>query len=303
MITHKYRTVDVLVDGGSLRVGVWDPIEVGENTDVPSVLAVHGVTSSHLAWPFVVSQLPATRVIAPDLRGRGSSNTVVGTSGMRVHATDLETVLDFFGMKSIPVIGHSMGGFVAVMLAHVAPSRVERLVLIDGGLPFDVPAGLDPGQLVQAILGATADRLRMHFESVAEYLDYWRRHPAFAGAAWSSEVEAYFAYDLTPMGAQLRSATSLQTTIDDTIDMNTGTALTEALDALARSTSPVLFVTVPRGLSDEPPGLYPPQYLSRILPRMPAVRHVALDDLNHYTVVMSQQGAVQLGAVLRSELT
>ncbi len=301
MITHRYRTVDVPVTGGALRVGVWDPIEVAEGATVPSALAVHGITSSHLAWPLVVSQLPGVRVIAPDLRGRGSSRDIDGPAGMRTHAADLLAVLDELGVSSLPVIGHSMGAFVAVVFAHLAPSRVERLVLVDGGLPLDAPAELEPRELVRAILGPTAERLSMRFASVAEYLDFWRAHPAFA-QDWSPEVETYFAYDLVPAGEALRSATSLATTTEDTIDMNTGTVLGEALSALAEWGRPVAFASVPRGLRDETPGLYAPAHLGRMLERYPTVRHTALPELNHYTVVMSARGAAALGEVLRAEL-
>lgn len=63
-----------------------------------------------------------------------------------------------------------------------------------------------------------------------------------------------------------------------------GTALPEALAALPK---PTLFITVPRGLQNETPGLFGPAHLQTLLDCFPQVRHVALDDLNHYTVVMS----------------
>lgn len=301
MITHKYRTVDVLVSGGQMRVGVWEPIQVVEGAQVPDLLTVHGVTSSHLAWPFVVSQLPNTRVIAPDLRGRASSNALEGPAGLGAHAADLVAVLDALDVSSLPVVGHSMGGFVAVALSHHAPDRVSSLVLVDGGLPLDAPADLAPEQLVQAILGPTAERLSMRFSTVTEYLDFWRAHPAFTNE-WTSELETYFAYDLMPAGDRLTPTTSLQTTTEDTIDMNTGTALTDALDALAAWGRPVTFVSVPRGLRDETPGLYAPEHLERMLALYPTVKHLHLPDLNHYTVVLGEGGARRLGEVLRTLL-
>lgn len=81
MITHKYRTLDVPVAGGSMRVGVWDPIEVAEGSAVPSVLAVHGITSSHLVWPLLASELPATRVIAPICAGEDRAARLRGRPG------------------------------------------------------------------------------------------------------------------------------------------------------------------------------------------------------------------------------
>ncbi|UJP11257.1 alpha/beta fold hydrolase [Microbacterium sp. KUDC0406] len=271
-----------------LRVGIWDPVGAAA---AASVLVIHGVTSSHLAWPFVVEQLPGIRVIAPDLRGRGASNDVEGPAGMSAHADDLVAVLDDLGVDGLPVIGHSMGAFVAVVLAHRHPERVTELLLIDGGLPLDVPAGVEPEVLVQLILGPTAERLSRRWSGVTEYTEeFWRPHPAFA-EDWSAELEAYIAYDLVPDGDAYRPATSYRTTVDDTLDMNTGTALPEALAALSK---PTLLLTVPRGLQNESPGLYPPAHQRRLLEAFPQVRHVGLDDLNHYTVVMSARGAEAL---------
>ena len=154
-MSHTYRTVDVPVQGGGLRVGVWEPTEDARST----ALLIHGVTSSHLAWPFVVGQLPGVRLIAPDLRGRGASSTLTGPPGMAAHADDLAAVLDAFELSATTVVGHSMGAFVAVVLAHRHPDRVTDLVLVDGGLPLDVPAGIEPAQLAQFILGPVAERL------------------------------------------------------------------------------------------------------------------------------------------------
>lgn len=311
MRTHTYRTIDVAVKAaepaghrsgaGALRVGIWDPVEPGEGTDVPTALLIHGVTASHRAWPFVVEQLPGHRIIAPDLRGRGSSRHVDGASSMSAHAHDMLAVLDACGAETAAVVGHSMGAFVAVVLADAAPARVSHLVLVDGGLPFDLPTstGLTPEQLVHAILGPTAERLSMQFADVEDYLDFWRDHPAFQDA-WSDEVEEYFAYDLVPGDRGMRPSTSLQTTIEDTLDLHTGAALPAALVRLMdRSDRTVLFCTVPRGLQDEEPGLYAPEYIDTLLADRPSIDHRRLDALNHYTVVMSQHGAARLGGLLR----
>ncbi|MBY6060892.1 alpha/beta hydrolase [Microbacterium esteraromaticum] len=295
MTHHDYRTTDVPVAGGDLRVAVWEPQGEVQHT----VLAIHGVTSSHLAWPFVVQQLPGVRVIAPDLRGRGASNTLPGPAGMAAHADDLAAVLDAFDVDVVSVVGHSMGAFVAVVLAHRYPQRVSRLVLVDGGLPLNVPAGVDPEQLVPLILGPVAERLSRRWPDVEAYTEeFWRRHPAFADD-WSAELDAYIAYDLVPDGDVLRAATSSDIMADDVIDMNTGSALPDALAALS---VPTLFITVPRGLQNETPGLYAPAHLADLLQRYPAVDHVHLDDLNHYTVVMSPRGAIALAHLVRPVL-
>lgn len=296
MSLHSYRTTSVPVAGGDLQVGIWEPQGETRHT----VLAVHGVTSSHLAWPFLVEQMLGVRIIAPDLRGRGRSNGISGTAGMTAHADDLAAVMDSLDLDAVTVVGHSMGAFVAVVFAHRHPQRVTRLVLVDGGLPLDVPAGVESSQLVPLILGPVAERLSRRWSGVDEYVaEFWRDHPAFADD-WSDELEQYIAYDLVPDGDRFRSATGYEIMADDVLDMNTGDVLPEALRELAK---PTLFITVPRGLQNETPGLYPPAHLERLLAEYPAVRHVHLDGLNHYTVVMSARGAAALAELVRPELT
>lgn len=319
MRTHAYRTIDVPVGGeaaaqtstsGSLRVGVWDPVDVEDPASVPTVLLIHGVTASHLAWTFTPSQLPGHRLIAPDLRGRGRSRQVEGASSMGAHAADMLAVLDACGVETAAVVGHSMGGFVAVVLADAAPQRVSHLVLVDGGMPFDLSAAGDatPEQLVHAVLGPTAERLSMRFADVEEYLDFWREHPAFRGA-WSDEVEEYFAYDLVPAdtGEGLQPATGLQTTVEDMTDLYTGSTYSQALARVGGGAgegqrATVWFCTVPRGLQDEEPGLYAPAYIEQLCAAHPALDHRRFDDLNHYTLVMSERGATLLGGMLREVL-
>lgn len=294
MSDHTYRTLDVAVTGGDLRVVVWDP--AGDPTD--DVLLIHGVTSSHLAFSFVVEGLPGIRVTAPDLRGRGASNALTGAAGLRAHADDLAAALDALGVEKTLVVGHSMGAFVAVVFAQRHPDRVSRLLLVDGGLPLDVPRGLDADEMISQVLGPTGARLSMRFADVGEYLAFWRAHPAF-GADWSPELEDYLAYDLVPDGAVLRPATSYAVTAEDTVDMNTGDTLSSALDALAH---PTALVTVPRGLTNEEPGLYAPVHLRRMLRAHPGVQHERLAAFNHYTIVLSAAGGAVVAEKIRREL-
>src|SRR5471032_539016 len=110
-----YRTHDVPVDGGTLRVGDWDP----EDPAAPTVVAAHGITASHLAWAMVAAAIPQVRLIAPDLRGRGRSAGLPGPSGMARHAADLQAVIQALELPRAILVGHSMGGFVAVVTAHL----------------------------------------------------------------------------------------------------------------------------------------------------------------------------------------
>jgi pimeloyl-ACP methyl ester carboxylesterase len=293
-MSHTYRTLDVPVDGGHLRVGVWD---VDGEPDAPTALLVHGVTASHQSWPLVAERLPGVRLVAPDLRGRGRSEAD-GDAGMSAHAADLVRVLDHLGIDATLVVGHSMGAFVSIVLAHQHPGRVDRLVLVDGGLPLDVPAGLSADEVVRLVLGPAAERLAMRFASTEDYLAFWRDHPAFAGA-WSETVENYLAYDLVGEAPQLRPATRYEVMATDTEDLNTGSALVTALGELRH---PAVLLTAPRGLLDQVPGLYTAERLAQLLPQTPTVRAVEVPDVNHYTIVMSPQGAAVVADCVLAEL-
>ena len=297
----RYRSLDVPVPGGDLRVGVWEPESASDAADpaaAPAVLLIHGVTASHLSWPSVAERLPFARLIAPDLRGRGRSNDLRGPAGLAAHARDLVAVLDALDVDRVVVVGHSMGAFVALVLGELHPERVSRLVLVDGGLPLDVPAGLSSDEIIRLVLGPTADRLAMRFSSVDDYLDFWRAHPAFR-RDWSPALEDYLAYDLVGEAPELRPATSYATLEEDSIDQNSGTAIADALAALRH---PTLLLTAERGLLDQVPALYSPERLPGLLASYPGLRHEAVDDVNHYTIVLSERGADAVAGAVRVEL-
>ncbi|MGH7857892.1 MAG: alpha/beta fold hydrolase, partial [Candidatus Binatia bacterium] len=107
-----YRTFDVSVEGGTLRVG-------GSGTSGPVVLCSHGITANHVTFDALADELgDGFRILAPDHRGRGRSRDVAGPWGMRAHAADLVAALDHEGIERADVlVGHSMGGFVAAVTA------------------------------------------------------------------------------------------------------------------------------------------------------------------------------------------
>lgn len=287
-----YMSIDVPVRGGLLRTGVWGPDDPG----APTVLAIHGVTASHRTWAMVAEALPEFRFIAPDLRGRGRSNTLPGPYGMPVHAEDLAAVLDALKVPRAVVAGHSMGAFAALVLANLHPGLVQSLVLIDGGLPLDVPAGLSDEQVVQAVLGSAAERLGQPFASHEEYLAFWRPHPAFAGH-WNPLLLDYLAYDLQPHpDGGFRAATSYAALAEDTAELHRGAALLRALEELAH---PVQLLRAPRGLFNEEPGLYAPGYVQQWQQRLPSLVVTDVPDTNHYTIVMDEPGAGSVAGVLR----
>lgn len=283
------RTHAVGVAGGALHVGEWHPDAVG----LPWLL-VHGVTASHLAWSWVAREAPDVRLVAPDLRGRGRSADVHGPLGMAAHADDLAAVLDTAGVDRALLVGHSMGAFVSAVFAGRHADRAAAVVLVDGGLPLDLPAGMPPVEAVRHVLGQTAARLEMRFPTTAAYRDFWRAHPAFAGRE-DPLLDAYFAYDLVGSAPELRPATTLATVEADSIDQNTGADIAGALDRMPR---PTVLLAAERGLRGEIPPLYPD--LNRVrdaAPRLRDARRVSGTD--HYSIVMSRAGAREVVAAAR----
>ena len=188
----SYESFDVPVTGGLLHVGRW-----GSGPAV--VVAAHGVTGTHMNFEPLADQLgEAATVLAPDLRGRGVSRSVGGPYGMARHADDVIAVLDHAGIAEATMVGHSMGGFVAVTAAARHPDRIRCLVLVDGGLPLQLGplAALPVDQAVRALIGPSLDRLKMTFPSRQAYLDFWRDHPALA-SDWNDYIERSFSYDTT----------------------------------------------------------------------------------------------------------
>lgn len=304
-----YRELDVPVSGGDLHVGIWESDDVAAGaTPGQLVLAVHGVASSHRAWPLVAARLTAVegcQVIAPDLRGRGHSADLPGPWGLRRHADDVAAVLDVLtgsaggsgAGRGAVVVGHSMGAFVAVILGHIRPDLVRSMVLVDGGVPLEPPVGLSPQQALAARLGPAADRLAISFADGQEYRDFWRSHPAFAGA-WSPTLQQYADYDLTLRDGALRSASRYEAVAQDSAEQGDTGLLAAAWRAPGPARS---FLRAPLGLLAEPPGLYPIPALRRWQVQIPSFAWTEVEGVNHYTIVLGEAGADQVAAQVQKQ--
>ncbi|MEV4481720.1 alpha/beta fold hydrolase [Micromonospora coxensis] len=191
--------LDVPVTDGTLRVCRW-PGETG-----PTVLAAHGITANALSWAPVADALAGrATLIAADLRGRAKSNALPGPYGLAQHADDLIAVLDHLDLDRAPIVGHSMGTFVAAAAALRHPDRVSSVLLVDGGVTLQVPEGADVDAILEAVIGPAMRRLQMTFDSEEAYLDFWRGHPALS-AAWSLAVRDYALRDLAGQPPELHS--------------------------------------------------------------------------------------------------
>src|SRR3712207_4535190 len=100
----------------------------------PVLLLLHGITNSSQTWERVASLLSQRFcVIAPDLLGHGESATPRGDYSLGAHASGVRDVLTALGHDRVTVIGHSLGGGIALQFAYQFPERCERLVLVSSG--------------------------------------------------------------------------------------------------------------------------------------------------------------------------
>lgn len=284
----------VPVNGGNLAVFRFGP-EGGK-----PVLLIHGVTSSNRAWQFFAQSLIARGFTphAVDLRGRGDSNSLPGPYGMSVHADDMLAVIDFIGVASIEVIGHSMGAFVAIALVGKYPTRVSRATLIDGGIPLPLPAGMTVAQVLPFVLGPALARLAMTFESRESYRNYWKANPAL-GNVWGPALDEYADYDLRGEAPEFRPSTVAKAVEEDSADLFESALVTNSLIALSEE---VLMVRAERGLQNEETPLYPLPILQGALERYLMIRVVTVPDTNHYDIVLSEVGAEKTAAVIYGEV-
>ncbi|WP_249998113.1 alpha/beta hydrolase [Actinoplanes sp. M2I2] len=120
-----------------------------------TVLALHGLTSTSETWSPLATALPHTRLLAPDLPGRGGSVTTTASPGLPGHAAAVVALVDDLDLTDLTVVGHSMGAFLAPLVAAALGDRVRKLVLADGGIPPD-PSPLLSRPVVKAIFTAQA---------------------------------------------------------------------------------------------------------------------------------------------------
>jgi pimeloyl-ACP methyl ester carboxylesterase len=116
------------------RVAVCDQGE-GE-----ALLLIHGMAGSSQTWRAIMPALAKKyRVIAPDLLGHGQSSKPRTDYSLGAFAVGLRDLLDELGVESATIVGHSLGGGIAMQFLYQHPDYCRRLVLISsGGLGPDV---------------------------------------------------------------------------------------------------------------------------------------------------------------------
>lgn len=125
---------------GTLRVLDGETIHYVERGSGPAIVFIHGFGGSTASWRFAIDHFSQSyRVVAVDLPGFGwSSRDATLPLGHADHARRITRLMDELGIERATIVGHSMGGGVALRVAAAYPERVERLVL---AAPVDPNSG------------------------------------------------------------------------------------------------------------------------------------------------------------------
>jgi len=188
----------------------------------PLVVLLHGIAASSATWEAVIPRLVAQHaVIAPDLLGHGKSAKVAGDYSMGAYANLVRDLLEALGQNRCTIVGHSLGGGVAMQFSYQFPERCERLVLVSaGGLGREVhpilrAAALPGADVVLPWLSVAASRAigtlvktigRFGFRASTDLGETWR---SFVALEEPSAREAFLqtVRALIDLGGQRVSAT------------------------------------------------------------------------------------------------
>jgi pimeloyl-ACP methyl ester carboxylesterase len=110
------------------------PLRYVEAGSGPVLLMIHGMAGTYENWHAVIEPLAQRyTVIAPDLPGHGNSQPGAGDYSLGSLAAGLRDLLITLGHDRATLVGHSLGGGIAMQFAYQFPEITERLVLVSSG--------------------------------------------------------------------------------------------------------------------------------------------------------------------------
>jgi pimeloyl-ACP methyl ester carboxylesterase len=132
----------------------------------PAILLIHGIGDSSDTWRDLIPSLAQDHtVIAPDLLGHGRSDKPRADYSVAAYANGMRDLLTVLDIEKATVVGHSLGGGVAMQFAYQYPERCERLVVVSSGgvsrevTPLLRAASLPPAHAVLPLLGIPFSRV------------------------------------------------------------------------------------------------------------------------------------------------
>jgi len=155
----------------------------------PPALLLHGIGNYGRVWDLVADSVAGRlRLVAPDARGHGMSVTPAEGFAPEEFVADALSVMDALGLDRPVVVGHSMGGAHALVLAALHPEKVRALVLVDVGPEI----GREGGERARRLSLGRPDR----FADERAALAYLREtSPGYSDAVYANRIAHAFARD------------------------------------------------------------------------------------------------------------
>lgn len=239
-------------------------------TGLPAMLFIHGWQADRSVWREVIEALGAdVRTIAVDLRGGGESRNALGPFELERFAADVRDLMRSLGVGPVILVGHSMGGTVALRFALDAPELARGLVLVS-----PVPAsGGGYSEKGEAYLRATAGD--------ADVARKWLAR-TFAG---------------TPDEAMLDRvcAAAGRADRDASLESFESWAHADFAEATRRITAPALVIA--------PQHDVPETYERKVAALLPNARYVVLPECGHYAILERPREIAELIREFRGELS
>jgi pimeloyl-ACP methyl ester carboxylesterase len=247
--------------------------EVSGREDAPLVIGIPGLSINLRCFDVIFQGLdPAEhRRLAFDPRGRGlSDKTPAGTYGWPSHVRDILEMADQLEAQSFDLIGLSMGAWIAMKVAEMAPGRVRRMALID--------AGGVPEETVKAPIYAGVERLSTIWPSREAFMSLASSFPQYEPwPVW----ERVFDYELEDVEGGVQARTQKEAPLEDE-------GYREAQDPYALWSAVTMPVLLVKAINPIPPDfgyvLTASDY-QRFLREVPTAVGAEV-DANHYTVAM-----------------
>jgi pimeloyl-ACP methyl ester carboxylesterase len=284
-----YEDSDIQLTSGRLRVRRWGA------ADARAVVCVPGLSANLCGFDRLAERLAgeALQVVAVDLRGRGRSEvTGAGSYGWHNHARDVLGIADAIGAPSFAVIGQSSGAAIAMTCARLAPSQVERLVLVDlAGTP-DARAALP--------VTASVDRLGTVYPSAQAAIALIKQTGIVP--EWDEYWDRYFAYELRDVSGGVASSSDRCAVLEDygfgaAMYWPEGNAPIRALwNAI---TMPALVLRAGQEILPGFGSILPAAEAERFAAAVPSARVVEI-DANHYTITTHDDSIAAIDAFLRA---
>ncbi len=138
---------NVKLSGCECSIVEWNP-----DAKTP-VIALHGWLDNLSSFEAIAQHLKEYRIIAVDFPGHGHSNHI--EEGRSYHFVDglflIDDLIEYLGLKSVHLLGHSMGGAIATLYAATQPSRIAKLALIEALGPVTSPVSASTNMMGKAL--------------------------------------------------------------------------------------------------------------------------------------------------------